>query len=128
MYSSQTSENSENVDTSPQTFEFRQYVNNFPIFGLKTDNFGFIKVTLQKGVISGYERSMLNLDSTQIVRTDASLPGGKDLEALLNAYPDKYNVTAVFAGYQEVVLAGSKVDLIPKWIVKLRDGSNDFLS
>jgi len=117
----------QNQDSDTQTIEFRQYMNDYPIFGSKADNFGMIKVILQNGVISGYERSMLNLDSAKVVRSYGTLPGGSVLEGLLSHYPQVNQIVSVFAGYQEIVASAVEVELIPRWIVQLQDGSYDFL-
>jgi regulatory protein YycH of two-component signal transduction system YycFG len=118
---------SQSLITGPQTFLFRQYVNNFPLIGLAPNNFGYIKLVLQKGVVSAYERSLINIDNDSIVKKEAFLPGGKTLDNLIQQYPKKLDIVDVFPAYQVVVNKGKKVDLVPKWAVELKDGTNEFI-
>jgi regulatory protein YycH of two-component signal transduction system YycFG len=123
IYSRMSSE----VETGPQTFLFRQYVNNYPLIGLTPNNFGYIKLILQRGVVSVYERSLINIDNDSIVKQAAFLPGGKTLDNLIDAYAKRQDIVTVFPAYQVVILKGNKVDLVPRWAVELTDGSNEFI-
>jgi regulatory protein YycH of two-component signal transduction system YycFG len=113
--------------TGPQTLLFRQYMDNYPLISLNSNPFGYIKLTLQKATVSAYERSLVNIDSKNTIRSDASLPGGSDLDNLLNNYVKKLQVVAVFPAYQVNVIKDGKVDLIPRWAVELKDGTNEFI-
>jgi regulatory protein YycH of two-component signal transduction system YycFG len=116
-----------NQGTGPQTLLFRQYMDNYPLISLDPNPFGYIKLTLQKGTVSAYERSLINIDSKNTTRTDGSLPGGKELDDLLNNYVRKKQVVTVFPAYQVNVLKDSKVDLVPRWAVELNDGTDEFI-
>jgi regulatory protein YycH of two-component signal transduction system YycFG len=118
---------SSSLISGPQTFLFRQYVNNFPLIGLTPNNFGYIKLVLQRGVVSAYERSLINIDNESIVMKPAFLPGGKTLDNLIEQYSKKSDIVTVFPAYQVVVIKGKKVDLVPKWAVELKDGTNEFI-
>ncbi|WP_135554581.1 YycH family regulatory protein [Paenibacillus cymbidii] len=109
-----------------QTFLFRQYVDSMPIINAYPSQFGYIKVSLQKGVVSSYERSLINLDGKGAAKTDVTLPGGKALDDMLLAYGKRFNVVAVFPAYQASVI-DQTVELMPRWAVELRDGTYDFL-
>lgn len=111
----------------PQTFLFRQYMNNYPVINTKQDSAGYIKVMLQKGVLSNYERSTVIPDAKSAVRTEATLPAGKTLDDMLNAYPKKSSAASVFPAYQPVV-SDTYIDFVPRWAVELRDGTFEFLS
>jgi regulatory protein YycH of two-component signal transduction system YycFG len=119
---------STDVETGRQTLLFRQYMDNFPLIGQTPENFGYIKLVLQRGVVSGYERSLINIESDHVVRTEASLPGGKVLDDLINAYAKRFEIVSVFPAYQVSVLKGKRVDLVPKWAVELKDGTNEFIN
>ncbi|MDB5055729.1 MAG: YycH family protein [Bacilli bacterium] len=121
------SKTNSNQLTGPQTFIFRQYVNNYPLINDKTNNFGYIKLVIQKGVISSYERSLINLDEKSIEKTMAALPGGKVLDNLILNYAKKSEIVSVFPAYEMIVLADAKVDLVPRWAVELKDGTNEYL-
>jgi regulatory protein YycH of two-component signal transduction system YycFG len=118
---------SSDLDTGPQTFEFRQYVDNFPLIGLTPSNFGYIKLVLQKGVVSVYERSLINIDEKQVVKSETFLPGGKILDDIIQNYAKSTEIVSVFPAYQVIVLKGKKVDLVPRWAVELKDGTTEFL-
>lgn len=115
------------VPASPQVgrqnFVFRQMIDSFPI--LSSDNFGLIRLILNKGVVSNYERSMVLLDD-QWERTETVLPGSKDLQQLLNSYGKKILIQAVIPAYRPVIIDGW-VELTPKWAAELKDGSFEFL-
>jgi hypothetical protein len=57
----------------------------------------------------------------------AFLPGGKTLDNLIEQYSKKSDIVTVFPAYQVVVIKGKKVDLVPKWAVELKDGTNEFI-
>jgi regulatory protein YycH of two-component signal transduction system YycFG len=116
-----------NQGTGPQTLLFRQYMDNYPLISLNPNPFGYIKLTLQKGMVSAYERSLVNIDSKNTIRTDATLPGGKVLDDILNNYVKKAQVVSVFPAYQVNVFKDLKVDLVPRWAVELKDGTNEFI-
>jgi regulatory protein YycH of two-component signal transduction system YycFG len=115
------------LDTGSQTFLFRQYVDNYPLIGLPPNEFGYIKLVLQRGVVSVYERSLINIDNNSIVKKEAFLPGGKTLDNLIDNYAKRFEIVTVFPAYQVVVVKGKKVDLVPRWAVELKDGTNEFI-
>ncbi|RAV19480.1 YycH family regulatory protein [Paenibacillus contaminans] len=110
----------------PQTFIFRQFIDNVPIINSRNENFGYIKVVLQKGVLSNYERSTVIPDLNNATRTEASLPGGKELDDMISLYPRRVMAAAIFPAYQAVV-TDQYIELIPRWAVELRDGTFEFL-
>jgi regulatory protein YycH of two-component signal transduction system YycFG len=118
---------SSDLNTGPQTFEFRQYVDNFPLIGLTPNNFGYIKLVLQRGVVSVYERSLINIENKEVVKTPSSLPGGKLLDDIIQSYAKRFDIVSVFPAYQVIVMKGKKVDLVPRWAVELKDGTTEFL-
>jgi regulatory protein YycH of two-component signal transduction system YycFG len=118
---------SSDLNKGPQTFEFRQYVDNFPLIGLTPSTFGYIKLVLQRGVVSIYERSLINIDDKQVVKTESILPGGKILDDMIRDYAKSLDIVSVFPSYQVIVMKGKKVDLVPRWAVELKDGTTEFL-
>jgi regulatory protein YycH of two-component signal transduction system YycFG len=112
--------------TGIQTFVFQQYYDNYPVLSTKEAPYGLIKVMLQKGVVSSYERSLMIMDSKGLVKTEVTLPAGKELDDAVNSYSKKASLVSVFPAYQAVV-SDSTVELIPRWAVELKDGTNEFL-
>lgn len=113
-----------------QEFLFRQLVRSFPesypIISSADDNFGYIRIVLQKGAVSEYERSLIILDQKNDLKRSSSLPGGKQLERMIADYNKRYKIIAVIPAYHPVI-AKDYVDLIPAWAVQLDDGTFDFL-
>ncbi|WP_040951032.1 YycH family regulatory protein [Gorillibacterium massiliense] len=115
-----------------QTLEFQQYMSNFPIDNLPVVNpdkeiFGTMKLTLQNGIVSNYERSLINLETDGIVKTTSSLIGGEPLTNMLLRYEQRSDIVNVFPAYQAII--GKKtVRLIPRWALELKDGTYDFLN
>jgi regulatory protein YycH of two-component signal transduction system YycFG len=112
--------------TANQAFVFREYFNSFPIINTGTENIGFIKIVLQKGVVSSFERSLIIPDSRTITSSEAQIAGGEALEAKLSAYAKKNSIFSVFPAYIPVV-SEQQVELIPSWAIELLDGSYEFL-
>lgn len=108
------------------TLVFQQVVDNFPIIHDKSEGLGFIRIVLQKGVVSNYERSMMILDMEKVVREERMLVGGTELEKLLEGYAKRALVNSLIPAYRPVV-GEQHVELIPTWAVQLEDGSYELL-
>ncbi|OXM84552.1 YycH family regulatory protein [Paenibacillus rigui] len=109
-----------------QAFIFRQYYGSLPVINQRSDNIGFIKMALQKGVVSSYERSTIIPEPKGVNKRDASLLGGEALDAKLEQYSKKTAVISVFPGYKPVI-SDQTEELVPTWTVELRDGTYEFL-
>ncbi|WP_282938638.1 two-component system activity regulator YycH [Paenibacillus sp. RC67] len=109
-----------------QAFIFRQYYGSLPIINQHSENIGFIKMVLQKGIVSSYERSTIIPDSQGVMSKEVSLSYGEVLDAKLNQYPKKNAVISIFPGYRPIV-GEQKMELVPAWTVELRDGTYEFL-
>ncbi|MCL6457790.1 MAG: hypothetical protein K6T85_07270 [Gorillibacterium sp.] len=116
----------QSVDAKPQRLQFRQYIDNLPLFGSTEEDMGAINLELQQGIVSSYERSLNKLDGTPLKKTIAQLPGGAELRKLLQKSEHSGKIVDVFPAYQ-VVATDKSVDLVPRWAVELEDGTNDFL-
>jgi regulatory protein YycH of two-component signal transduction system YycFG len=109
-----------------QTFLFRQYMNHMPVLNEPDEQFGYMRIVIQRGVVSHYERSLIMMDPRKAERKEAVLPGGKELEEMVSNYSRWLSITAVFPAYRAKV-TDTTVTLIPEWGVELRDGTYDFL-
>ncbi|UQZ84526.1 YycH protein [Paenibacillus konkukensis] len=109
-----------------QSFIFRQYYGSLPVMNQHNDNIGFIKMSLQKGVVSRYERSMIIPDPAGVRSRDATLIAGEELDAKLAQYAKKNAVISVFPGYRPTIF-DKTMELVPVWTVELRDGTYEFL-
>ncbi len=109
-----------------QTFIFRQYIGSYPIISSSLENFGYMKIVLQKGVVTGYERSLINLGGSAVQKEERKLPGGKELDSLIDHYSGKAMIKSVFPAYRPL-LTDEAVELTPVWTVELNNGLYDVL-
>jgi exopolysaccharide biosynthesis predicted pyruvyltransferase EpsI len=87
-----------------------------------------MKLSMQKGTISSYERSLIVHDSTKtLIKTEMILPGGNELKNLIDSYRLRMQVVSVFPAYRAVIL-NQVIDYVPVWAVELRDGTFDVLN
>ncbi|WP_068776513.1 YycH family regulatory protein [Paenibacillus sp. FJAT-26967] len=112
---------------SNQTFAFRQVYDAFPIIADKREGFGTIHITLQKGVVSNYERSVVYADSKVVSKQNTELMGGEALNTRITNHPKRYNIINVFPAYRPVM--GEKtIKLIPQWAIEFRDGTYELFN
>ncbi|GFZ87218.1 hypothetical protein GCM10008018_36760 [Paenibacillus marchantiophytorum] len=109
-----------------QTFTFRQFYESLPILTAQPDGFGTMKMQVQKGIISGFERSMVIPDLKTAQRRDAELISGEALEERLQYYQRKASIVSIFPAYRPVV-SDKTVTLTASWALELRDGTYDFI-
>ncbi|KIL39602.1 hypothetical protein SD70_18920 [Gordoniibacillus kamchatkensis] len=112
--------------TAGQTFDFRQYYDRYPIVGRRAESFGSIKLAIQKGTVSHYERSTIIMGSRPTDTKATSLEGGEALDNRLKEYPKRSSIATMFPAYDPVVKEKTLV-LRPVWVVELRDGSMEIL-
>lgn len=110
----------------PQIFIFRQYLEGYPVMNIRNDTIGYMKVDVQRGIVSNYERSMIIPDPKSMSKEQATLIGGKELDQKVTAYGKRSSIVGIYPGYQPVVQE-KEVVYTPKWIVELRDGTFDVL-
>jgi len=108
------------------TFSFRQYFESLPIITTQADGFGLLKLQVQKGIVSGFERSMIIPDFKTGQRRDGELISGDALEERLQYYQRRTSIISVFPAYRPIV-SDKSVTLAPTWALELRDGTVDFI-
>ncbi|MBP1963833.1 YycH family regulatory protein [Paenibacillus aceris] len=109
-----------------QTFTFRQYYESLPIVASQPEGFGSLKMQVQKGIISGFERTMIIPDLKSAQRRDAEILSGDALEERLQYYQRRSSIVAIFPAYHPVV-SEKTLMLVPVWTLELRDGTYDFI-
>lgn len=109
-----------------QNFTFRHYYDSLPIISPSTFNIGYMKIILQKGTVSNYERSLINFDYSNMEKRMVTLPGGEELDQLLQSYPGIQRVASLIPAYYPII-TDDYIDLIPKWAVEMTDGSYVYL-
>ncbi|RAP74244.1 YycH family regulatory protein [Paenibacillus montanisoli] len=112
---------------SVQVLRFQQYYGSFPIIPQEPFVFGSMKLRVQQGVVSEYERSLLTLQKKPKQRNVRWLPGGDMLESAFENYARKQDVTAIFPALLSVAAEKNVMKLEPVWAVRLRDGSQKTL-
>jgi regulatory protein YycH of two-component signal transduction system YycFG len=108
---------------------FQQYYNEVPIVSGSSMNFGYMQLTLQQGVVSSYNRSLLVLGREVTNKSIRQLPGGDQLRKLLNKLDlgGSSNIEAVFPAYRPVI-GKETVILSPVWAARLLNGEVVILS
>ncbi|CAM3648454.1 YycH family regulatory protein [Marinicrinis lubricantis] len=102
-------------DAWDQRFRFIQYYDGYPLISGTVRPFGSIYVTLQKSVISNYERSLIQLGE-ETMREEAVLPGGEELQAIVSGKEEELGESfmSVFPSYRPFV-TDKYVELVPQW-------------
>jgi regulatory protein YycH of two-component signal transduction system YycFG len=118
----------ENESEGVNAIRFQQYYRDVPIVSDNSFNLGYMQLTMQQGVVSSYNRSLLVLGSEVTNKSSRQLPGGDKLRAMLNGLDSGgSNIEAVFPAYRPS-LGKETVILIPVWAVRLLNGEVVILS
>lgn len=113
-------------------FLFRQYYRPYanqqalPILPTDALEFGYIRLGIQRGTVTHYERSLIELEDEVLEVSEATLPGGHELIQLLNEFERSNEIRAVFPAYAPR-LNEQYVELVPKWAALLENGEEVFL-
>ncbi|MFC5653167.1 YycH family regulatory protein [Paenibacillus solisilvae] len=106
---------------------FQQYYSSYPILPVESFLFGEMKLRLQQGVVSEYERSLLTLRKKAQSKEIRWLPGGELLKTTLEEYPRRSEVTALYPALLAAPVDTEIIKLEPVWAVRLRDGTQQVL-
>ncbi|MGO4498205.1 YycH family regulatory protein [Paenibacillus sp. 2RAB27] len=109
-----------------QTFIFRQYYESLPIVTAQPEGFGTMNMQVQKGVISGFERSMVIPDLKSGQRKENELMSGEAIEQRLQYYQRRSSIVSIFPAYRPVIMEKT-LTLTSTWAIELRDGTYDFI-
>jgi regulatory protein YycH of two-component signal transduction system YycFG len=108
---------------SGNVVRFQQYYEKVPIVSDLGMNFGYIELIMQKGVVTSYERSLLNLNQSAIGRSGRVLPGGEVLRGIISLTEYPSEILALFPAFRPEIAEDDTVVLHPVWAVRLADGS-----
>lgn len=114
------------VDQS-KYIHFKQYIEQLPVIENTPFKYGYMRLTLQQGVITEYARSLITLGENTESRSVRWLSGGETLQKQLQSYERRSEVVALFPALQPLPMEGSKMRFIPVWAVRLEDGTEDVL-
>lgn len=119
------------ISSSPEEEQkyvtFRKYIEQYPVIDSMSFQYGYMSLTLQKGVVSEYSRSLLTLSALAETRSPRWLQGGKELEKMLEAYPRRGEVSALFPALKVSHLEENKLRFAPVWVVRLTGGTEEVL-
>ena len=112
---------------------FRQYFRFgenriFPIVPSPDFRFGYIRLTVQQGLVTTYERSLITLSGTPSRKSTRWLPGGQDLEIALSGYKRRSDIAALYVAVKAIPLPGERLQFMPVWAVRLGDGTEETLA
>jgi len=101
---------------------FQQYYRDIPIVSGKSVNFGYMQLTLQQGLVVGYNRSLVILEPDVTNKKQRQLPGGNELRTILNNQELLGGkVEALFPAFKPTFKEKSIV-LSPVWAARLTSG------
>lgn len=106
---------------------FRKYIEQYPVMDTVAFQYGHMKLTLQKGVVTEYARSLITLGGRPESRTPRWLQGGEVLEEMLERYPRRGEVTALFPALKSVLTEEGRMLFVPVWVVRLAGGTEEVL-
>lgn len=107
---------------------FQQYYKNIPVVSGSALTFGYMQLTMQQGVVSSYERSLIVLGNEQKNKKSRILPGGEQLRYLIKqAEMNGAKVEAIFPAYKPS-LNNDVLTLHPVWGARLNTGETIVLA
>lgn len=115
------------ADEENRSVTFRKYVDQYPVIDYAPFRYGYMKLTLQQGVVTEYERSMITLKAAAESRESRWLPGGDALKESLQRYSRRGEVTALYPALKALPIEDSRLQFVPVWAVRLNDGTEHVL-
>ncbi|OXM14480.1 YycH family regulatory protein [Paenibacillus herberti] len=114
------------------TLLFRQYFRFgenrlLPVVPSPDFRFGFIRLSVQQGLVTNYERSLITLASSPTQKSARSLPGGQQLEAVLARYERRAEIKALYPAVKAYPAEAGQLRFVPVWAVHLEDGTEETL-
>ncbi|KKO54394.1 YycH family regulatory protein [Paenibacillus sp. DMB20] len=114
---------SESQDTEDRTLvEFQQYHRGYPILNTLGFNYGLMKLELQKGTVTSYERSLLYVETEERQKKMVNLPAGDKLRKKLKELPEEFKILDLQPAYLPSQVEGG-LKLTPVWAVLLQNGT-----
>lgn len=108
-----------------QQIRFLQFYESLPIIAKPSAQYGYIQVTMRRRMATGYERSLINIESASAVKTAYELYGGVELEEKLQQLGLE-RIVSVFPAY-EPFISEEYIELIPRWAVEFPGERYEFV-
>ena len=106
--------------------EFQQYHRGYPILDILGFNYGTMKLELQKGTVTSYERSLLYLKTEEQKKKIVKLPAGDELREKLDRLSNDMKIVDLEPAYLPF-RTETGLKLKPVWAVQLPNGSMKIL-
>lgn len=102
---------------------FKQYIEQYPIIETSPFRYGYMRLSLQQGVVTEYARSLITLGPKSDMRKVRWLPGGEQLRDELKKFERRSEVIALFPALQAFPNEQKQMRFVPVWAVRLQDGT-----
>jgi len=113
--------------SSGMIIRFQQYVEHYPVIESVPFRYGYMRLTLQQGVVTEYNRSLIELAEQSESRAIRWLPGGETLAAALDGYSRREDVMALYPALKALPVDDNLMKFVPVWAVRLKDGTDAVL-
>ncbi|REK68756.1 MAG: hypothetical protein C6P35_00235 [Cohnella sp.] len=100
---------------------FQQYYNGLPIQSDERFRFGYMQLSIQQGVVSSYERSLITLDMEPTKTGQRKLPAADALKRLIRETASGGVVETIYPAYRPK-LEDKSVLMTPVWAIRLTTG------
>lgn len=114
-------------DGGEHVYEFRQYFRSLPMIDPVYSWYGYQRLKMKNGVVSGYQRPLIQLEREPLTQQTISLPGGQQLIDKLDQLTLQKPLKLLYPAYKADLLEGGKVRLQPVWAVEWVDGKLQLL-
>ncbi|WP_138494349.1 YycH family regulatory protein [Paenibacillus pinistramenti] len=105
-----------------QTVQFQQYYSSFPIIDVPEFHYGVMKLEMQQGTTTVYERSLIYLKTDNQSKKMVQLPYGQALKDKIAAAAGGGTIKELYPGYRPS-LGESGMTLTPVWVLEMEDGT-----
>lgn len=105
-----------------QTVLFQQYYQEFPILDVPEFHYGVMRLEMNQGTATVYERSLLYMEQENEGKQMVTLSGGEELKDKVNAAAAFGEVVDLCPGYRPELTENGLL-LKPVWVLELKDGT-----
>ncbi|GFN31332.1 YycH family regulatory protein [Paenibacillus xylaniclasticus] len=112
-----------------RTVLFQQYYGAYPIVSDDLYKFGYMRLLLQQGVVTEYERSLMTLKDDAVSKSTRWLPGGNRLRSALDNMDRQSEIVALYPAVQVIPSTkDSQLRLAPVWAARYADGTQKIVA
>lgn len=108
------------------TLKYQLYWGSYPIVATKDFRFGYVQLKLRQGLVTNYERSLIQLETHAEKRTIRKLIAGETLLQVLRSTNRLSSIVDVEPVY-EPKLRDNTIQLMPAWQITYNDGLTELI-